>query len=286
VTITALALVLVAAFLHAAWNMLAKRTRAGLPFVWLAATIATVLWGPVAVITLLVVDIDLDAKAVSFLAGTAALHTLYYVSLQRSYRTGDLSLIYPVARGSGALLAVGGAVLLFAERPTPVSLVGALLITGGIFALADGVRPLRGSAAGRSVALALITGVLICAYTLWDAHIVMNLAVPAILLVWSADAGRCLILAIPAQRRWPEVREAWAEHRREALGVAILSPLAYVLVLLALLFAPVSHVAPAREVSILIGVTMGHRLLDEGDVARRLLAGAAVVGGMVGVTIG
>jgi drug/metabolite transporter (DMT)-like permease len=286
VTITALVLVLVAAFLHATWNMLAKRTRAGLPFVWLAATIATVLWGPVAVITLLVVSIDLDAKAVSFLAGAAALHTLYYVSLQRSYRTGDLSLVYPVARGSGALLAVGGAVLLFAERPTPVSLVGALLITGGIFALADGARPLRGSATGRSVALALVTGGLICAYTLWDAHIVMNLAVPATLLVWSADAGRCLILAIPAQRRWPEVREAWSEHRREALGVAILSPLAYVLVLLALLFAPVSHVAPAREVSILIGVTMGHRLLDEGDVARRLLAGTAVVGGMVGVTVG
>jgi drug/metabolite transporter (DMT)-like permease len=232
---------------------------------------------------LLVAPPAIGAESLPFLAGSAALHTGYYVSLQMGYRWGDLSLVYPLARGSGALLAIGGAVLLFGERPTLLSLTGALLIVGGTFAVAGRGR---GTDLGRGVALALTTGGLICAYTLWDAYQVTELAIPALVLVWASDLGRCLLLAPAVRGHRSQVREIWGSYRREVVGVAVLSPVAYVLVLVALRFAPVSYVAPAREISILIGVVMGHRLLGEANVGRRLAATAAVVGGMICVSAG
>jgi hypothetical protein len=128
--------------------------------------------------------------------------------------------------------------------------------------------------------------VLISLYTVWDAFVVTNLAVPALMLVWVADLGRGIVLAPLARRRAPEVARIWRAYRREVLGVAVLSPLAYVLVLLALHFAPVTYVAPTREVSILFGVVIGRRLLGEADLARRLVATTAVIVGMIVATIG
>ena len=78
----------------------------------------------------------------------------------------------------------------------------------------------------------------------------------------------------------------WQTHRREAAGVALLAPLSYILVLTALAFTPVTYVAPAREISILIGTVMGARLLAEGDVQRRLAAASAMVLGVVALAVG
>jgi drug/metabolite transporter (DMT)-like permease len=284
-TLVALGLVLTAAFFHAAWNLLAKRTDGGLSFVWLCAAVASLLWAPAALVAVLAAPPEIGAKALLFLAGSAMLHTGYYLSLQMSYRWGDLSLVYPLARGTGALLAVAGAVVLLGERPTLLSLTGALLIIGGTVALAGTGRGGDNDLA-RGVGLALATGTLIGTYTLWDAYQLTELGIPALALVWASDLGRCLLLAPAARSRRSEVREIWGTYRREVVGVAVLSPVAYVLVLIALLFAPVSYVAPAREISILIGVVMGHRLLGELNIGVRLAATAAVVGGMLFATAG
>jgi drug/metabolite transporter (DMT)-like permease len=78
----------------------------------------------------------------------------------------------------------------------------------------------------------------------------------------------------------------WREHKYEAIACAVLIPLAYILVLTAMQFTPVSYVAPAREISILIGTLMGTRLLGEGDAPRRLAGAGAMVAGVVGLAIG
>lgn len=284
-SLAALALVLAAAFSHAAWNLLAKRSGGGAPFVWLSAAVASVLWAPVALAAVLIAPPSLGAEAVLWLSVSAVLHTGYYLLLQASYRRGDLSLVYPLARGTGALLAVGGAVVVLGERPTLLSLVGALLIAAGIVALAGTGRG-RGGDRQPSIGPALATGGLISVYTVWDALLVTELGVPALVLVWAADLGRCLLLAPVARRSWPDVSSIWRTCRREVIGVAVLSPIAYVLVLLALRFAPLSYVAPTREISILIGVMMGRRLLGEGNVAYRLAGAAAVVVGTICATAG
>jgi drug/metabolite transporter (DMT)-like permease len=87
-------------------------------------------------------------------------------------------------------------------------------------------------------------------------------------------------------RRRAAVREAWSASRRQALGVGLLSPLAYILVLFALARAPVSYVAPARETSILIGTALGTTVLAEGDARRRLVAAIAIVAGVTALAVG
>jgi drug/metabolite transporter (DMT)-like permease len=104
------------------------------------------------------------------------------------------------------------------------------------------------------------------------------------------DAGTALTqfaLVTPfAIRRWPEVRVHWAKDKRYAFGVAVLSPIAYVLVLTAISFTPVSYVAPAREVSIVIGAFLGAKFLKERDGPQRIWAAAAMALGVIALALG
>src|SRR6185437_13997057 len=165
VTPLALALVLVAAFAHAGWNALSKRTPGGATFVWTQMVVGSVCMVPVAAAG---IWLD-DGARVSFaivLIGIASgcLHTLYFVLLQRGYATGDLSLVYPLARGTGPLLSTAAAIAILGERPTPTALLGAAVIVGAVFSLA--ARPHGG--ATQAAVFALMTGVAIAGYTLWD----------------------------------------------------------------------------------------------------------------------
>lgn len=282
----ALALVLAAAFLHATWNLLAKRSGGGAAFVWLFTGLAAVLYTPAAIGILVWSHPRVGVAELGFMAGSAVLHLAYFLLLQKGYSVGDLSLVYPLARGTGPTLSTAAAILFFGERPGLIALAGALLVSGGVFALASGPRRLQGPSTGAAVGYGLLTGLLIAAYTLWDKHAVSALFIPPLLLDWAANLGRAALLTPIALRRWEAVRAAWQAHRREAVGVAVLSSLAYILVLTALRVTPVSYVAPAREVSILIGTLMGARLLAEGDALRRLAAASALVLGVVALATG
>ena len=220
------------------------------------------------------------------MAGSAALHTAYFVLLNEGYRAGDLSLVYPLARGTGPLLSSFAAILLLGERPSMIALAGGFMIVGGVIVLTYSPRRIAQAGARKPVGYALVTGTFIAAYTLWDKQAVSTFAVAPILLDWGANVGRILILTPFALRHWSKARNEWRTHRFEAIGVALLVPLSYILVLTAMQFTPVSYVAPAREISILIGAAMGARFLAEGDVQRRLVGACAMVLGVVALAVG
>ncbi|GBD16620.1 hypothetical protein HRbin26_01518 [bacterium HR26] len=286
-TLFALGLILTAAFCHATWNLLAKRVGSGAPFVWLFGTLGALIYAPLALGIILVQRPELGKAQLAFIVGSALLHIAYFLLLQQGYRAGDLSLVYPLARGTGPMLSTLGAIALFGERPSPLALTGAALIIGSIFLLTGGARLLRRPlSADGAVVFGLLTGALIATYTLWDKHAVSALLIPPVVLDWATAVARSLLLTPIAARRWGEVRALWREHRLPVLGVAILTPLAYILVLTAMRFTPVSYVAPAREISILIGTAMGARLLDESDGGRRLLAASGMVLGIIALALG
>jgi drug/metabolite transporter (DMT)-like permease len=219
--------------------------------------------------------------------GSGLIHVGYFVLLLRGYRVGDLSLVYPLARGTGPLLAAAGAVLLLGEHPSPLSISGALLIATGVLIVAG--RPLGlGAARGRlgpGVAYGLATGVMIAVYTLWDGWSVKRAGIPPLVFYWAGEVVRVIVLsplAIGARR---EMAEVWRAQRWRVLGIALLSPLSYILILLALRRGDVGHIAPAREVSILIGAWLGGRVLGEGDRRRRLVAAAAFAAGVVALAL-
>jgi len=137
-----------------------------------------------------------------------------------------------------------------------------------------------------AVAYALLTGVTIAAYTLWDKRAVSVLLIPPIVYEWGANVFRAIILTPQALTSWAEVRAEWTTNRTAALAVASLSPLAYMLVLTALAISPVSYVAPAREIGILFGVVMGARSLAEADIGRRSIAAVLMVGGVIALALG
>ena len=96
----------------------------------------------------------------------------------------------------------------------------------------------------------------------------------------------CCILAPFAWQRLPELARDWREHRGKALTIATLGPTGYVLILTAMSFTPVSYIAPAREISILIGTYFGAKLLKEADAQRRLFAAAGMVLGIIALALG
>jgi drug/metabolite transporter (DMT)-like permease len=293
-TLYALALVLAAGLFHAIWNLLAKRAGGGgASFVWLCTILSAVLYAPVAAAAVFLLgQTRMGALGLVFVFGTAVLHTGYFLSLQKGYSVGDLSVVYPLARGTGPLLASFAAVALFGERPGLVAVLGILLIGGGVYTLTwepGGDR--RGSPQEKrdkrlGVLYGLLTGAFIAAYTLWDKQAVSGLALSPVLYYWAGLSVQAVLLAPLALRVRGEVPQAWRSYRTEVFGVAVLSPLSYLLVLYALASAPVSHVAPVREVGILIGVALGGGLLGEGGAPRKLLAAGAIVVGVVALALG
>lgn len=277
---SALVLILIAAFVHATWNYLAKRAKGGAVFVWLFSSGSVILYLPLVVGVLILLRPSLGPKEFMFGVGSAALHMGYFVLLQRGYSRGDLSLVYPLARATGPTLATLAAILFFGEQPTALALLGGGCIIVGVFFLTGGTAAARAHHVRHSLLFGLITGVFIASYTLWDSYAVSTLLIPPLVLDYFANLGRAVLLTPYTIKRWPQVMDVWRNHRREVVGVAILSPLSYILILTALTFTPVSYVAPAREVSVLIVVVMGTRLLAEGRLTPRLFAASVIVIGM------
>ena len=285
-TIGALVLILVAAVIHATWNLLNKQASGHPTFTWLVAVLSAAFYAPATIAIIEIWQLKIGFVEVGMMAGSAALHTAYFVLLNQGYRAGDLSLVYPLARGTGPLLSTIAAIIFLGERPSPIALMGVLLIIGGVLILTGNLARLRQGETRAAAGYALITGLFIAAYTLWDKQAVSLFAIAPIVLDWGANVGRSLLLTPYALKYSDDAVNEWREHKFEAIAIAILIPLSYILVLTAMQFTPVSYVAPAREISILIGTAMGARLLAEGDAPRRLGAAGAMVLGMVALAIG
>jgi len=286
VTVLALLLILLAAFIHASWNYLLKRSGGGTVFVWLFATMSATLYAPLALGIVWWIRPHLGWIHFVLMVASAALHTAYYMLLDRGYRSGDLSLVYPLARGSGPLITVLCAILLLQERPSALALGGALLIGGGVFVLTGNLRQLKEAGSLPAAGLALLTGCMIASYTLVDKFAVSAYLIPPILQDWAANLGRVVLMTPLAIRFRAELKPTWQRARQEIIAVAVLCPLSYILVLTAMVFTPVSYVAPAREVSILIAAFMGTRLLAEAHATRRIIAAIAMLAGLACLALG
>jgi len=269
----ALALVLLAGLIHAGWNIMAKKTGGDARFAFFTSVWMFIVWAPLGLWLGWGAVPAWGAAEWAVVGVSAVLHVVYFVTLLRGYRAADLTVVYPLARGTGPLLSSIGAVLLLGEAVTLPGVLGVLGVVLGVVLIAGGARlwrPAASSAARvqlhRGLTYGLLTGVWIAAYTVVDGYAVKVLVLSPILVDYVGNAGRVLLLAPVAWRDRAATARLWR---------------AYVLVLYAVQQAPLSHVAPAREVSMLFAALIGGRLLGEGDrvvrVAGALLIGAGVV---------
>jgi len=283
-----LLVVLLSALIHATWNLWIKqmaRGHRGPTQVWLLTALSAVIYLPVAIWGLVSGAWRPGPESLPWIVVSSALHVGYFLLLLRGYRHGDLSLVYPVARGTGPLLAAAGAIAFLGEPPTALGITGALLITCGVLVLARPPRPAPGGAPAPHASRAglfygLATGTLIAIYTLWDGAAVRHAGMPPLYFYWATEVVRVGMIAPLAWSDRGGAARLWRAHRWRLLGIAALSPLAYILILFAFRLGPVTHIAPAREVSILFGTWLGARMLGEGHRGRRWVAAAAFVLGI------
>lgn len=300
----ALVLVLVAALCHASWNLIAKRSGGGgNEFVLLSSAWVAVVWAPAAVWAGLQEVGAWGALEWGILAASALLHVLYFRCLLQGYSVSDLTVVYPLARGSGPLLSSLAAVFVLGERFGLLGAAGALSVVLGVFLIAGGpalMRQVLGPdapptcehrvRARQRLRLGLfwggLTGVFVAAYTVVDAYAVKTLLLSPVLVDYVGNVLRIPVLAPLALRNPERLAATWRVHWKATLAIAVMGPTSYILVLFAMKLAPLSHVAPAREVSMLFAALLGGSLLGEGDRRSRLLGAFAIAVGVMALALG
>ena len=279
-------LVAIAAVAHATWNLTIKAAgTSGTRFLWLTFVIATIVVAPFGIVSLAQAGGALPLLLL-LAVGSGGLQIAYFLTLQRGYRMGDVSIVYPLARGSGPLLSVIFAIILFGEHPSVWALVGAGLVIVGVvvIGLAGGRGRFHANRAG--ILWGLLVGVTIAGYTLWDANAVVTQKLPPLGYFWITVVVQLIAFA-PFALRQPRYTIALAkQHWAAALVVGILSPLAYVLILFAFTLAPVALVAPAREVSVVLVALGGWLLFKEPHPVQRILGALVVLGGVTLLALG
>lgn len=282
---TALLLVIAAAIAHASWNLLAKRAaHVGPTFVFAYGLCCIIVYAPWVLWVLIFDQHEWSWPIVGCIALSGAIHLAYSLCLQRGYQQADLSVVYTIARGTGPMLSAVGAFLLLGEPATLRGISGMLCVVAGVLLIATQGKlgRLLQPAAMVGVRWGALIGALIAAYTLVDAYGVKILLIAPVVYDWATTATRTALL-LPNTARHP--KQAWAAMRGYwplAWAIGVLSPLGYILVLYALRDgAPVSLVAPAREMSMLLVTLAGLYLLREPVGWGRLIGCCGIALGVV-----
>jgi drug/metabolite transporter (DMT)-like permease len=288
----ALALVLTAALLHAGWNIAAKKAGGDHRFVLMGALLVSLLWAPVGLWAGWDTVPHWGFTEWAFIVASGATHLLYFNVLLKGYRESDLTVVYPVARGTGPLITAFAAVLLLDERLGLLGLAGVLTVAIGVFLIAGGPGlwsrahdPAQRARVRAGVFWGAATGVLIAGYTVIDGYAVKVLLISPILVDYFGNLVRIPFMLPTVWRDRAGFAAAWRAQWKYALVLAVAGPLAYVLVLYAMTMAPLSHVAPAREVSMLFAALLGGRLLGESDRAARLAGAGCIAAGVAALAL-
>lgn len=283
--VTAFLLVLFAAIAHSSWNFLIKSAVQSTHLIWFSSVGETILFMPLAFWILKHAGWRLSLTAGAFLLLTGILHLFYTECLQRAYCAGDLSVVYPMARGTGPLLSFFAAVLALHEHPSRAATLGALLVSFGILSLSGATTGLQDMMFSGGLFWGGLTGFVIACYTVTDGYSVKMLMLSPILVDYAGNFFRTIVLSSSAWERGT-LRQEYRCHWKEAMGISVLTPIRYILVLFAMKLAPVSRVAPVREMSMIMGAYLGTKVLNEGNGLCRMIGTAVIASGVAALTLG
>ena len=262
----ALLLALAAAFLHAGWNVLLRGSDDVEARTAVVLGLSVLLFAPVAAATW-----SVSWAVAPYVAASAVLQGVYFTLLVVAYRRRELSVVYPIARGSAPLLVLLGTAVVLGREVSPESAVGVCLVAVGVVL----VRGVRRGAEGLLVALAI--GCAIACYTLVDKEGLRHAASIPYLELLMAPVALVAVPVVAVRRGTPALR---AQLTASTVFVAVASFGAYALVLAALRLAPAPEVAAVRETSVVIAALLAGTFLRERVGIERLAGAAAVAGGV------
>lgn len=279
-------LIAVAAILHVTWNVLVKTSDDPLRAAGVGMVLGAVVLTPLAIAGWFAIGrpaIPAEAVALGIVSGV--FEAIYVVVLSAAYRAGDLSIVYPLARGTATLLAVGLGIAILGERPGPLGLAGIALLLAGFFWLQRPWRMLTSAARrggiDRGVALALLCGVIIATYSAID-RVGTRLTEPWLYgaILWASTA---IVLVVVLAVRISPAALIPREPRIVVGGLIMLAQ--YMAILVALSIAPLTAVAPLRESAVVLASGWGAIRLAEAagrrEAAARIAAASLIVIGAV-----
>lgn len=287
-SLDALILVLAGALAHASWNFLAKRASGGHSFVSLYSLVSFVFAGPLCLWFCLTAPEVMSWQLLAITLFSAVIHIFYSLALQHGYQVGDLTVVYPIARGTGPLFSVFGAILVLGERPSLIGWLGIGIILFGVLLIAGGRKLFTGASSpgvARGLKWGVLTGLFIASYTVVDGWSVKTLHVTPIVFYAVSLSLRTLLLMPVALKDVQALKTQWQSNWRYIIAVGLLSPLAYTLVLYAMTLAPLSYVAPIRELSMMIAALLGAKFLMEDDAKIRIAGSSLMAVGVVILTL-
>lgn len=262
-------LALAAAVLHAAWNLSVKQSGDRFTALWGQFTIA----GAVSLVLIIAIG-GFPASGWWWAGLSGCIHLPYCWFLARAYDHGDFSLVYPMARGGGALLAAIGGLVLLGDELSPLGIVAVCVVAGGLFMLAGHVR-------GPALWSAVIVAVTIGAYSLVDAKGIRSTDTPLYALASFVGTAVTTSLFMLATRRRVDIVPAMRSNWRRFALMGLAASLTYGMVQLAFQRAPVGYVTAIRESSVVIAAFAGSRMLGESGGRRRTVAACVVLGGLI-----
>lgn len=275
----AIALVLTAAIMHATWNAVVKVD--GDRLMTMAVVISTTgLLAPL----LLLAGPSPAIESWPYIVLSAVLNNAYFLFLIEAYRFGDLSHVYPIARGSAPLLVAAGAWGFAGEHLSTTELAGVIVVSVGIISMVWGSGVKLGTEK-RAVVFALLTGLMIATYTVIDGVGVRLSGNPAGFIGWLFILNPLPILTIALVRRRSQALVYMRTNWRPAVLGGCLNLGSYGLSIWALSLGGMAHVSALRETSVIIAAVIGTRMLGEAFGHRRILAAATVAFGVVVIAL-
>lgn len=275
--LVATALALGAAVLHAGWNLRVKQSGDRWLALWGLFVAGGLIGLPYTVVA--TVSGDLGWSAWGWAVASGAVHAFYIGRLARTYDIADFSVTYPIARGAGALFAAIGGVLFLSDDLSVVSIVGILVVVGGLVMLSGHVNRSH-------VWPALVVGFLIGAYTVIDSQGSRSTEGSAYAMAIFVTGGIGTTIQGVYRRRWDEMRASVPSMWRQYLATGLASLVTYWMVLLAVRRAPVGYVTALRESSVVFATFIGWKVLKESSGMRRVVASSTMVVGLVTLVVG
>lgn len=274
-------LILIAAFAHAAWNLMLKRSKNKRIFLWAQRLWAVIVFLPIAVIS--PASIPFSWQWIFWGLGSTLLHAIYSLLLVKMYNKSAFSFAYPIARGTGPLLVVIAGWSILGEKISFLQLTGVLSIILGIQLIYAQAGPVFRKTTIKAIMnnpWSLLVGVSTASYTIFDKIAVAHL--PALWLSVLENIGQVIVLGVIIWREnRAEIPVQWRADWRKMALAGFLVGLAYLLVLQVLTVIPVSYVSPVRESSILISALLGSILLKEKLGLHNLLGAFLIFCGVV-----
>lgn len=284
--INTILLLLLAAFIHSIWNMLAKKSIDKQTFLWLSLIVfCTMLFIP-----FMFIYKGISSIGWTFIIVSGFLEAIYYFILGSAYQQGELSLVYPLARGSAPLFVTLIASLFLNEKIASIGYMGILVVIIGIYIVNLKVLDKKGiiapiiSIREKAPQLAILTGLVIASYSVVD-KIGVSYVEPLVYIYMIFLAASLILTPYMIMRKREIIIKEWKINRLKIIAVSVLNAGSYFLVLTAMTSSKVSYVSTVREVSIVFAALIGTLFLKEKFADKKIIGAVLIFLGIILIAI-